>query len=437
MTAMQRSFRSRGGLPWWWWRHHANRRARSEDDGEDYYGAGTPAGVLLGDEEAGLAIDFAQNSALVRWPASPGSQFSGIPSALLTYTSPSSKYVCSSAGVLMAGTTLRTDHDFATLAPIGLRIEEARTNVVLHNRDLTNAAWVKTNITAAKDQTGVDGVANSASSITATAANGTCLQTTAIASSARCQSAYAKRLVGSGTVEMTLNGGTTWTAITITANWTRGDVPTLTLANPVVGFRLVTSGDKIAVDLVQNENGLVATSPIATTTTATARVADNISLPLTAFPFDINAGTLHCEFFNNTVPRANDAIWGITGAGSVAATQWSLIRQPTVYTSYAYADGAQVVGRPFNNASLAGIMTTTGLIRYAFSLGPGSSAVFINGVAGAADGVPAADKMANAVDTLRLGVRKAADVPSPLLWIKRLRYLPHISTNAELIGMTT
>ena len=136
----------------------------------------------------------------------------------------------------------------------GLLIEEARTNVVLHNRDLTNAAWVKTSITAVKDQTGIDGVANAASKITATAANATCLQTTAIASSARWQTAFVKRLTGSGTVQMTQNGGTTWTTVTVTAGWTRVSVPTLTLANPVVGFRLVTSGDAIAVDMVQNEN---------------------------------------------------------------------------------------------------------------------------------------------------------------------------------------
>jgi hypothetical protein len=39
MTAMQRSFRSRGGLPWWWWRHYADRRARSG-------GGGTPVDPL-------------------------------------------------------------------------------------------------------------------------------------------------------------------------------------------------------------------------------------------------------------------------------------------------------------------------------------------------------------------------------------------------------
>ena len=51
-----------------------------------------------------------------------------------------------------------------------------------------------------------------------------------------------------------MNGGTTWTAVTATASWTRVSVPTVTMANPVVGFRIVTSGDSIAVDMVQNEN---------------------------------------------------------------------------------------------------------------------------------------------------------------------------------------
>jgi hypothetical protein len=51
-------------------------------------------------------------------------------------------------------------------------------------------------------------------------------------------------------------------------------IPTQTLANPTVGFRIVTSGDQIAVDFVQNENGAFGTSPIPTTTTAATRAAD-------------------------------------------------------------------------------------------------------------------------------------------------------------------
>lgn len=159
----------------------------------------------------------------------------------------------------------------------GLLVEESRTNVVLHCRDLTNAAWVKTNITAAKNQTGPDGVGNSASLISATAANGTCLQSITLASSARWQSVFIKRVTGTGVVQVTMDNGATWTAVTVTSSWARVEIPTQTLANPTVGFRIVTSGDEVAVDFVQNENsGVRATSPIETTTASVTRSADVI-----------------------------------------------------------------------------------------------------------------------------------------------------------------
>lgn len=163
----------------------------------------------------------------------------------------------------------------------GQLIERSKTNIVLWNRDLTNAVWVKSNVTVAKDQTGADGIANSASSLTATSTDGTVLQTTTLGSSPCGQSAYVKRLVGSGTVSMTMDNGSTWTAITLTSGWTRVNIPAQTLANPTVGFKLATSGDAIAVDFVQNELVFATTlpglsSPIATTTTAVTRAASNI-----------------------------------------------------------------------------------------------------------------------------------------------------------------
>jgi hypothetical protein len=99
-----------------------------------------------------------------------------------------------------------------------------------------------------------------------------------LASSARFQTAYVKRITGSGTVEMTMDNGSTWTAITVTAGWTRVSIPTQTLANPTVGFRIVTSGDAIAVDYVDNENGTFATSSLATTSASTNRNADVVTL---------------------------------------------------------------------------------------------------------------------------------------------------------------
>jgi hypothetical protein len=166
----------------------------------------------------------------------------------------------------------------------GLVLEGARTNVVLWCRKMTDAAWVKTDVTAAFDQVGADGAASSASKLTATGANGTCLQAITLASSARYQSAYVKRITGAGAIQMTTDGGATWTAVTLTSAWTRVTIPTQTLANPSVGFRLVTSGDAIAVDLVQNETGAFASSPIPTTTVAVQRNADALSWPFLAPP---------------------------------------------------------------------------------------------------------------------------------------------------------
>ncbi len=161
----------------------------------------------------------------------------------------------------------------------GLLVEESRTNVVLHSRDLTNAAWTKTNCTAVKDQTGPDGTVNGASSLTATADNATCRQAITLASSARWQSSYMKRLAGSGPIQMSMDNGSTWTAVSTTSSWGPVEIPTQTLANPTVGFRIVTNGDAVAIDFVQNENdNLQRSSPIPTTTGSVTRSADDVQL---------------------------------------------------------------------------------------------------------------------------------------------------------------
>ncbi len=115
-------------------------------------------------------------------------------------------------------------------------------------RDLTQAGWTHTNITPAKNQTGIDGTANAASSLTATAANGTTIfDLGTLGSGVKSFQLFAKRLTGTGAVEITLDGGSTWTAITLTASWQQFYI-TATLANPDIGIRLTTSGDAVAVD---------------------------------------------------------------------------------------------------------------------------------------------------------------------------------------------
>ncbi len=147
------------------------------------------------------------------------------------------------------------------------------TNYTLWNRDFTNAAWTKTNVTATKNQTGAEGTANAASSLTATAADGTVLQSATVASTTFTTSAYIKRLSGSGTISMTCDNGTTWVDITSQIGTTYGlcVIPTQTLANPTFGLKIATSGDSIAVDFFQCENSAYQSAPLATTTATVTR----------------------------------------------------------------------------------------------------------------------------------------------------------------------
>jgi hypothetical protein len=196
----------------------------------------------------------------------------------------------------------------------GLLFETTRTNICLHGRDLTNAVWTKSNITAAKTQIGVDGVVNSASSITATAANGTCLQAITQASAARSFSCYIKRLVGTGNIDITHDAGSTWTTLTVTSSWSRVHI-TQTIANSSVGFRIVTSGDSVAIDYCQDEaTGGTPSSAIATAGTAVTRESENAVVSGAAFTnwFVPGPGTLYLEFetpqLNTTSVRAGCAI---------------------------------------------------------------------------------------------------------------------------------
>ena len=215
----------------------------------------------------------------------------------------------------------RFDHEIGTGVPRGLLTEDQKTNLVRWCRDLTNVVWVKTNCTAAKNQIGIDGTANSASALTAAAANATCLQAITSVSSPRAPSAFVKRLTGSGAVQMTVDNGVTWTAVTVTPSWTRVEIPNQTLANPTTGFRLVTSGDSIAVDYAQVEVGPGATSPIATTTAALSRTTDNTAINDANFTswYNQSEGTFVSETrIQNDIVSAHP--WHVYVAANVSQT---------------------------------------------------------------------------------------------------------------------
>jgi len=263
-------------------------------------GAYTPAGRLLGSERSGVAIDFLRNSAVVRDWQTPANNYVGTPAGLLTYTSPSAKNILGRDGFLASASTIRCEFD-ASGNPLGVLIEEARTNLCLQASDLTNASWTKTNLTTAKTATGPDGVANSATTITATAGNATALQAITSGSAARITSVWLKRRTGTGNIDVTQDNGTTWATQTLTSSWARYSIASVTSTNPTVGIRVVTNGDEVDVAFFQHELGAFITSPIATTTATVTRAVDNITLPVTRFGYNQPEGAVFLSFRQPTL----------------------------------------------------------------------------------------------------------------------------------------
>lgn len=128
------------------------------------------------------------------------------------------------------------------------------TNSLLWNRDLTNAAWTKSaSMTTAKTQTGADGVANSATLLTAGAATQTVSQSVTSTAVQRVFSVDMKRVTGTGPILLSLDGGTTTTDVSkylTTTGYTQVSATQSNL-NPVAQITISTSGDAVAVDFCQ------------------------------------------------------------------------------------------------------------------------------------------------------------------------------------------
>lgn len=233
-----------------------------------------PYWVLKGTVPATLDYNFAQG---LYYQAG---QARGLGSGSLTTTSrPSVKY-CS----YLSGLYVKVANNTLCVTNQGALIEEARTNDALWSRDMTQASWTLVGDTAALNAVGIDGNANSATTLTATGTAGVCtasctaLQAITLGSTADTYSVFLKRVTGTGTVNITINNLTGVTACTLTTTaFTRCSI-TATLANPVIGIQMTTVGDVIVADFNQMEPGGFATSPISTTNAAVARAADVVTV---------------------------------------------------------------------------------------------------------------------------------------------------------------
>lgn len=137
--------------------------------------------------------------------------------------------------------------------PFGYRAESQHINIALHGRTFEDIVWGTSNITANDNEVaGADGRTRAAS-LTATAANGTIIQDLGdIADTDYAFGPWIKRKTGTGDIDLTVDGGSTWNTITVTADWTRVEI-TDSVNDPDIGIRIVVDTDAIFVDYAQAE----------------------------------------------------------------------------------------------------------------------------------------------------------------------------------------
>lgn len=157
----------------------------------------------------------------------------------------------------------------------GLLIEGTSTNLVPKSALFNDATWTASNVTVVDGQIASPDGNTAGASVTATAGNGTLLLASAV--TAQTFSVWLQRKTGTGNIDITANGGTNWTTVTLVANqWARFDI-TASSASQTCGIRIVTSGDAVYVWGTQFENIPFASTYIPTVGSALTRNAETLT----------------------------------------------------------------------------------------------------------------------------------------------------------------
>ena len=292
----------------------------------------------------------------------------------------------------------------------GYFAEGQRQNRCLHALDFSNGVWVSggggitvaTNTAVAPDGT------TTADTLTASGANGTLIQDLGVvASAAKAGGLYLKRKTGTGDIDLTLDGGSTWTTVAVTSDWLLLE-KTQTLANEDFGIRIVTSGDAVYAWTAQVETAAFISSPIPTTTAAVTRNADSNTYQ-TASNFSDTAGTMYAEVTYDVWANAVGSIIGSATNGMLPLTTNNGVK------GY---DGTNTVN------GTAG--APSGTVKMAISWTGSTMKVCGNGTAVVSGSYDGAWNLA----TVGIGVGAFAAIKGLRIWTKAL-------SDAQLVSMTT
>lgn len=337
---------------------------------------------LLRGEASGMVFDALNEVVLIRDASTPANNFQGtfaqaLAAGVVSYGSPSTKYVRNAAGVLAAGTAMRCDHTVSG-TPLGLLVESARTNLVLNSDTLVT-------------------------------------QSVTVAAAAHTLSFY-----GTGTV--TLSGVSTAGPLVGTGTSNR---VSLTFTPTAGSLTLTVTG---SVTLAQLEAGDYPTSYIRTEGATATRAADNITTLATKFPFNENEGTIVYAF-------------DYAGAGSAtgSGSRRSLSLQSTTTNRHLYLNQGgnrlQVAAQTTADGNVA-VLTSAGSVavetpvRSAYRYKADDFALSVDGAAVTTD---TSGAVPTGLTTLWIG-QAGSNTFHVNGHVRILTYLPRGLTDSELVA---
>jgi len=341
---------------------------------------------------------------------------------------------------MVAANQPRFDYDPITHAPLGLLIEESRTNVLIRSSEFDNAAWAKyadgsaTTVITPGAAVSPDGSSNACKFAFAAGGNNLVTQNLTVTLGARSMSVWMRGVVGGEKITIdcknTSSAGTNGQEFILTTNWQRYTVR-LTTISTSGGFQFRKNNStgglyEFYAWGAQFEAGEAESSYIPTGASSVTRAADGANVNNLAPWYNALEGTLYAEVAapNNT-PSSGIASRAVTLLES-ATSYMSLYR-----TSAPGNGGADVVvagTSQFNPYTK--LIAPSSLSRMALAIKGNDSANAINGSVGTTDTNVV---LANPV-SLNIGQR----VPNAFWngYIKRVRYYPRRLTNAELMSLT-
>jgi hypothetical protein len=256
----------------------------------------------------------------------PTGDFNGGVTDILQVTRASKATYFDADGVLRTADNneLRIDHDPVTGEPRGLLIEPQATNLLRWSEDLTNTAWSKNNITASVEGDGVCKILETEDTdfhlLNQNHAYSGTMTASFEAKSVGGRNALFQRRDAHGYTFVTVSLSTgdilastfppeakidvlplpdDWWRITVTSDTGNPPLGQQFHFMSVMGTTTNFKGDPscgLLLRRIQHEPGPVATSYIKTEGSQVTRAADNISIPLSAFPWNEAEMTAVMEF---------------------------------------------------------------------------------------------------------------------------------------------